>query len=62
MLAMGEDMLLNKKVKTEDEIIEHINNVTMKQVKDIIDKVFDLDYLGVCIVGRDVEGVQIESK
>ena len=62
MLAMGEAMLLNKKVKTEDEIIEHINNVTMKQVKDIIDKVFDLDYLGVCIVGRDVEGVQIESK
>ena len=59
MLSMGESMLLNKKVKTEDEIIEHINAVTMGQVKDIIDKVFDLNNLGVCIVGKDVESVQL---
>ncbi len=59
MLSMGESMLLNNKIKNEDEIIEHINSVNMEQVKSIINKVFDIENLGVCIVGKDVEGVQI---
>ena len=59
MLAHGEAMLLNNKLKKEDEIIEHINVVNMEQVKDIINKVFNIENLAVCIVGKDVEGVQI---
>ena len=59
MLANGEAMLLNNKLKKEDEIIEHINAVNMEQVKDIINKVFNIENLAVCIVGKDVEGVQI---
>ena len=59
MVSMGESMLLNNKIKNEDEIIEHINSVNMEQVKSIINKVFDIENLGVCIVGKDVEGVQI---
>ncbi len=59
MLAHGEAMLLNNKLKNEDEIIEHINAVNMEQVKDIINKVFNIENLAVCIVGKDVEGVQI---
>ena len=46
-------------LKKEDEIIEHINVVNMEQVKDIINKVFNIENLAVCIVGKDVEGVQI---
>ena len=59
MLSMGESMLLNNKIKDEDEILEHINAVDMEQVKDIINKVFNIENLGVCIVGKDVEDVQI---
>lgn len=59
MLSHGESMLLNNKIKDEDEIIEHINSVNMEQVKAIINKVFNIENLGVCIVGKDVEGVQI---
>lgn len=59
MLSNGESMLLNNKIKSEDEIIEHINNVNMEQVKAVINKVFNIENLGVCIVGKDVEGVQI---
>ena len=59
MLAHGEAMLLNNKLKKEDEIIEHINAVNMEQVKDIINKVFNIENLAVCIVGKDIEGVQI---
>ena len=46
-------------LKKEDEIIEHINAVNMEQVKDIINKVFNIENLAVCIVGKDVEGVQL---
>lgn len=59
MLSNGESMLLNNKIKSEDEIIEHINSVNMEQVKAVINKVFNIENLGVCIVGKDVEGVQI---
>ena len=59
MLSHGESMLLNNKIKDEDEIIEHINSVNMEQVKAIINKVFNIENLAVCIVGKDVEGVQI---
>lgn len=59
MLSNGESMLLNNKIKDEDEIIEHINSVNMEQVKAIINKVFNIENLGVCIVGKNVEGVQI---
>ena len=59
MLSNGESRLLNNKIKDEDEIIEHINSVNMEQVKAIINKVFNIENLGVCIVGKNVEGVQI---
>ncbi len=59
MLSNGESILLNNKIKDEDEIIEHINSVNMEQVKAIINKVFNIENLGVCIVGKNVEGVQI---
>lgn len=59
MLSHGESMLLNNKIKNEDEIIEHINSVNMEQVEAIINKVFNIENLGVCIVGKNVEGVQI---
>ncbi len=38
MLSNGESILLNNKIKDEDEIIEHINSVNMEQVKAIINK------------------------
>ena len=59
MLSNGESMLLNNKIKDEDEIIEHINSVNMEQVKGIINKVFNIENLGVCIVGKNVESIQI---
>ncbi|MCC3867147.1 M16 family metallopeptidase [Terrisporobacter mayombei] len=59
MLSHGESMLLNNKIKNEDEIIEHINSVNMEQVEAVINKVFNIENLGVCIVGKNVEGVQI---
>ena len=42
-----------------DEILECINNVNVDSVNKVIDKVFDLNNLGVCIVGRDVENIKL---
>ena len=59
MMSIGKSMLLLNKVKTSDEILDCINNVNIDSVNKVIDKVFDLSNLGVCIVGRDVENIKL---
>ena len=59
MMSIGKSMLLLNKVKTTDEILECINNVNIESVKKVINKVFNLDNLGICVVGRDVEGIEL---
>ena len=59
MMSIGKSMLLVNKVKTTDEILQCINNVSFNSVKKVIDKVFDLNNLGVCIVGREVENIKL---
>ena len=55
MMSMGRSLLLNNKVESTDDILKSIDNVDRETVKIVIDKIFNLDKLGVCIVGRDVE-------
>lgn len=57
MSMSGRNMLLNKNVKTTDEIIECINKVDLDAVKSVINKVFNVENMGVCLVGRDVEEI-----
>ena len=55
MMPIGRALLLNNKVESTDDILKSIDNVDRETVKIVIDKIFNLDKLGVCIVGRDVE-------
>lgn len=59
MMSFGKAMLLNKKVRTADEILKCIDDVTIETVNKVIDKVFNTDKLGICIVGRDVENIKL---
>lgn len=59
MMSTGKAMLLSNKVRSTDEILNYINNVGADTIKNVIDKVFNLDKLGVCIVGRDVEDIKL---
>lgn len=59
MMEIGKSMLLSKKVKTTDEILEYINNVNIETVNRVIDKVFDINTIGTCIVGRGVEDIKL---
>lgn len=59
MMSIGKAMLLNKRVKTTEEILSYIDNVDEETIKRVIDKIFNLDKLGVCIVGRDVEEIEL---
>ncbi|MGL5693464.1 MAG: M16 family metallopeptidase, partial [Peptostreptococcaceae bacterium] len=60
MMSIGKSMLLVNKVKTTDEILECINNVNTESVKNVIDKIFNLDNLGTCIVGKGVESIDFK--
>ena len=55
MMSIGRSLLLNNKVESTDDILKSIDNVDRETVKIVIHKIFNLDKLGVCIVGRDVE-------
>ncbi|WGX76981.1 hypothetical protein QJS64_08245 [Paraclostridium bifermentans] len=47
-------------MKNPNDIIESINNIDKARIDLIIDKVFNRENIGVCIVGRDVEGITLD--
>ena len=49
MMSIGRSLLLNNKVESTDDILKSIDNVDRETVKIVIDKIFNLDKLGVCI-------------
>lgn len=59
MMSFGKAMLLNKSVKTTDDILKCIDDVNSEIVNKVIDKIFNVDKLGVCIVGRGVEDIKL---
>lgn len=59
MMSIGKSMLLTKKVKNPNDIIESINNIDRERIDLIIDKIFNKEKIGVCIVGRDVEDITL---
>ncbi|CEO32328.1 MAG: M16 family metallopeptidase [Paraclostridium sordellii] len=60
MMSIGKSMLLTKKVKDPNDIIESINNIEKARIDLIIDKVFNKENIGICIVGRDVESITLD--
>ncbi len=60
MMSIGKAMVLTKKVENPNDIIESINNIDKARIDLIIDKVFNRENIGVCIVGRDVEGITLD--
>lgn len=60
MMSIGKAMVLTKKVKNPNDIIESINNIDKARIDLIIDKVFNRENIGVCIVGRDVEDITLD--
>lgn len=59
MMSNGKNLLMKNKVESEEEIINYINNIKFEDVVNIIDKVFNLDKIGVCIVGKDAESINL---
>ena len=45
----------NSSAYLNPDILKAIDNVDKETVKSVIDKIFNVDKIGVCIVGRDVE-------
>ena len=59
MMSIGRSLLLNNKVESSDDILKSIDSVDKETIKQVIDKIFNLEKLGVCIVGRDVDKEQL---
>lgn len=59
MMSIGKAMLLHNRVKTTDETLKLIDEVDKETINKVIDKIFNVDKLGVCIVGKDVEDITL---
>lgn len=59
MMSNGKNLLMRNKVDDEQDIIDYINNVEYQDVAKIIEKVFNKENIGVCIVGKDVENISL---
>ena len=59
MMSNGKNLLMRNKVDDEQDIIDYINKVEYQDVVEIIEKVFNKENIGVCIVGKDVENINL---
>ena len=59
MMSNGKNLLMRNKVDDEQDIIDYINNVEYQDVVEIIEKVFNKENIGVCIVGKDGENISL---
>ena len=59
MMSNGKNLLMRNKVDDEQDIIDYINNVEYQDVVEIIERVFNKENIGVCIVGKDVENISL---
>lgn len=50
MMSIGKSMLLHRQVRDTDEILKLIDEVDKETINRVIDKVFNIDKLGICIV------------
>jgi len=61
MNSIGKSELLMRKVKTPEEVLDRINQITVESVNDIIDKVFNLNKMSMAAVGVIDEKVDLEK-
>jgi predicted Zn-dependent peptidase len=59
MLGIGKSELMHGRIRTQDEILKKINEVTVDSIADVIDNIFDFDKLGISIVGNIDEDYDI---
>lgn len=52
MSSMGRNQLLLNKIKTTDEIIKKIDDITPQKILDISKQIFNIDNLSVSVVGK----------
>ena len=59
MMALGRSMITSKSIETTDDILNSIDNVDLESVKNLIDKIFIKDKLSICVVGRNVDDIEL---
>ena len=59
MMSIGKEMLFTNQVKSAEEVLKCIDDIDTKEINEIIQRVFDLDNIAICIVGKDVDKINI---
>lgn len=59
MSSIGRLMVLLNKFLTPEELLQKVDAVDAELVNSLIEKVFDMDNISLCIVGRNMESIEI---
>ena len=53
MNSLGKSMILYNKILTPDEIINKINQVSLREIQELINQIFDFDQISLSCVGKN---------
>lgn len=61
MNSIGKSELMLGYINTQEEILDKIDAISMERVNEIIEKVFDLEHMGISIVGNIKPGNELKA-
>lgn len=61
MSSIGRSMLLMNKVSTPEELLQKVDEVNEDMINHLIDTIFDLDKISVCVVGKNTNNINMEN-
>ena len=61
MFRLGKTLLFDKKVLTIDQILKKIDNITVNDINNIVEKYFNPENLRTIILGKNMEGIRNEK-
>ncbi len=59
METIGKSMLITGKVETMEDVVNGLNSITMEDINRVIDEVVNINKMGVCVVGKNIDCVEL---
>lgn len=59
METIGKSMLITGKVETMEDVVNGLNSITMEDINRVIDEVVNINKMGVCVVGKNIDCIEL---
>lgn len=59
METIGKSILITGKVETMEDVVNGLNSITMEDINRVIDEVVNINKMGVCVVGKNIDCIEL---